>query len=216
MFDFELDAATGRWESWASQTPEWTYPAPGSAVGLAQSLVTTPDCVRYNHLIRLIHAAGKPAMIVGAAGTGKTTLARQCLASGGPESASKELILSHLTTPHVLQSSLERCLERRQGRSFGPPTGRVLSLLIDDVNMPATNDWGDQVRLRGMEGVGTCIGCPSGHECPHHFPLAKQWDFLTSINKSTPPPYFPARERAAAPDSGAQELLLAQQAHRRP
>lgn len=175
VFDFVLDAATGRWESWASQTPEWCYPAPGTAVSLAQSLVTTPDSVRYSHLIRLIHAAGKPAMIVGAAGTGKTTLARQCLASGGPEAASKELILSHLTTPHVLQSSLERCLERRQGRSFGPPTGRVLSLLIDDVNMPATNVWGDQVRMtgdrRGCGGIG--IGCSSGHERPHHYPLAK-------------------------------------------
>jgi hypothetical protein len=48
------------------------------------------------------------------------------------------------------QMSIEGAVEKRQGRTFGPPGGRTMCVFIDDVSMPAINNWGDQVR-------GSCV-----------------------------------------------------------
>ncbi len=84
-------------------------------------------------------------MLVGGPGTAKTTAINQFLGTFNPEEAtSKTITFSYLTTPGIFQMSVEGCVEKRQGRTYGPPGGKAMTVFIDDISMPAINDWGDQ------------------------------------------------------------------------
>lgn len=38
--------------------------------------------------------------------------------------------------PEMLQKILEKPLEKKAGRNYGPPAGKTLIYFIDDINMP--------------------------------------------------------------------------------
>ena len=72
----------------------------------------------------------------------------QVLARQNPgEVMTKTIAFSSATTPLIFQNNVEGAVEKRQGRTFGPPSGKKMVLFVDDFSMPDINKWGDQITL---------------------------------------------------------------------
>ena len=75
-------------------------------------------------------------MLVGNAGTGKTVLVQSKLNSLGEDFVITNIPFNFYTTSMMLQNIMERPLEKKAGRNYGPPGSKRLIYFIDDMNMP--------------------------------------------------------------------------------
>lgn len=78
----------------------------------------------------------RPIMLVGNAGTGKTVLMDDKLNSLSEDWLVANVPFNFYTTSQMLQQVLEKPLEKKAGRNYGPPGTKRLIYFIDDMNMP--------------------------------------------------------------------------------
>jgi dynein heavy chain len=98
-------------------------------------------------LLNTLARNGKFAMFVGNAGTGKTSIIKSYLASLDKDAdgiMSKNIVMSYFTDSYSLQLELEGYIDKRSGRSFGPPMGKKMVFFIDEMNLPYVETYGTQ------------------------------------------------------------------------
>ena len=101
-------------------------------------LVQTAETVRLRYFMDLLIDEKKvPVMLVGSSGSGKTVLIKDKLANYDSEKTiSTNVPFNFYTTSQMLQNVLEKPLEKKAGRTFGPPGNKRLIYFVDDLNMP--------------------------------------------------------------------------------
>jgi len=160
-FEFVVDdsSATYDWVHWGSRIPQWSYTGSNLALEFASLLVPTIDSVRTEYNMELSIKQSRPVILVGGDGTAKTASILQVLYKKDPATTSfKKLSFSSATTPLIFQRTIEGCVEKRQGRTYGPPGGKKMIVFIDDFSMPEINTWGDQITLEIVRQVIEQVG----------------------------------------------------------
>ncbi|KAJ3364693.1 hypothetical protein GGF32_001332 [Allomyces javanicus] len=139
VFDYYVDRETKRFLPWTDRVPKFEF---DSEVPLQSVLVHTPETTRIRYLLDLLADNGKPVLLVGNAGCGKTVLMSDKLYSYGEDRMIVNIPFNFYTTAWSLQPVLEKALEKKAGRNFGPPGAKKLIYFVDDLNMPEVDKYG--------------------------------------------------------------------------
>ncbi|VEL13689.1 unnamed protein product [Protopolystoma xenopodis] len=99
-------------------------------------MVPTTETTRVQYFLDLLLERRRPVMLVGGAGTGKTVLVQNTFLGLSEDYLVANVPFNFYTTSAMLQAVLEKPLEKKAGRNFGPPGSRRLIYFIDDLNMP--------------------------------------------------------------------------------
>ena len=138
IYEFKVDDSTGQWVHWGTLIPKWNLPVGGS-VGdqFATLLIPTIDSTRNEYTLGLSISQQRSVLFIGGPGTAKTSTVLQYLSRQDKSTTMfKKLSFSSATTPSIFQRQIEASVEKRQGRTFGPPGGKKMLVFIDDISMP--------------------------------------------------------------------------------
>ena len=153
VFDYAVEPDPGnvpprKLVHWRGRIPGYTHIANAH---VATIVVPTMDTTRLTFLIDNIGLNGhKPVMLVGSAGSAKTTILVDKLRSLPDEFLSFTINFNSYSDASTLQFMLEQPLEKKTGSMYGPPGTKRLIYLIDDINMPTPDKYGTQSAIALM------------------------------------------------------------------
>ncbi|KAJ3312837.1 hypothetical protein HDV04_002647 [Boothiomyces sp. JEL0838] len=139
IFDYYIEQETKRFVPWTDRVPQFEYDAD---VPLQAVLVHTPETTRLRYFIDLLADNGKAVLLIGNAGGGKTVLMQDKLNSYGDDRLCINVPFNFYTTSTSLQAVLEKPLEKKAGKNYGPPGNRKIIYFLDDLNMPEVDKYG--------------------------------------------------------------------------
>uniref|UniRef100_A0A803VXV6 Dynein axonemal heavy chain 17 n=1 Tax=Ficedula albicollis TaxID=59894 RepID=A0A803VXV6_FICAL len=140
VFDYYVDPETKKLEPWSKLIPQFEF---DPEVPLQGCLVPTARSVCLRFLVARLLQRRRPVLLVGTAGTGKSVLLGDTLCSLDTHLfLLRRVPFNYYTTSAVLQGVLEKPLEKKAGRNYGPPGSKRLVYFIDDLNAPRVDAYG--------------------------------------------------------------------------
>ncbi|XP_011822268.1 PREDICTED: dynein heavy chain 17, axonemal [Mandrillus leucophaeus] len=140
IFDYYIDPDTKKFLPWTDKVPSFEL---DPDVPLQASLVHTMETIRLRYFMDLLMEKSRPVMLVGNAGTGKSVMMGDKLESLNTDYYLVQAVpFNFYTTSAMLQGVLEKPLEKKSGRNYGPPGTKKLIYFIDDMNMPEVDKYG--------------------------------------------------------------------------
>ncbi|XP_018585062.2 dynein heavy chain 11, axonemal [Scleropages formosus] len=139
VFDYFIDSETKKFTPWSEKIPSFELEPD---IPLQMVLVHSAETICLTYFIDLLLQKGKPVMLVGNAGVGKTILVSDKVSRMAEDYMVAKVPFNYYTTSAMLQRILEKPLEKKAGRNFAPPGAKRLIYFIDDLNMPEVDTYG--------------------------------------------------------------------------
>ncbi|XP_022817840.1 dynein beta chain, ciliary-like [Spodoptera litura] len=139
VFSFFIDPDTKKFLPWSEKVENFEL---DPDIPLQSTLVATNETTRTRFFMDLLIQKQKPVMLVGSAGSGKSVSVAAKLAALPDSYAIINVPLNFYTTSEMIQRVLEKPLEKKSGRNFGPPGSKFMIYFVDDMNMPEVDKYG--------------------------------------------------------------------------
>ena len=143
VYDHFYDKESKEFRPWEEMTPGFKY---DKALNFSEILVPTKDTTRYSYILGTLIEVNRGCLYVGDTGTGKSVIMSDSLNRFvEPLSLLPFTInFSAQTSSKRTQEMIEMKLDKRKKGVVGPPVGKKLVCFVDDVNMPAREEYGAQ------------------------------------------------------------------------
>ncbi len=131
------------WRHWEDLSPGFHFSPDASYFEL---LVPTADTVRFSFLLDKLISVERSTFLTGASGVGKSVVISKLLVAMKQHAdvAPVTMIFSAQTDAERTQTTIESKLEKKRKTLLSAPVGKKMVILIDDVNMPALDEYGSQ------------------------------------------------------------------------
>ncbi|CDI85908.1 hypothetical protein EPH_0064790 [Eimeria praecox] len=142
LFDSFYDLQSNTWVSWESKVPQY---CPEAGISFTSIFVPTTDTVRAMWLLQGFASKALPTLFIGESGTAKSMMTKSWLNTlDSEEYLQLQMNFSSRTSSLDFQKALEDNIDKRIGRVYGPPSGKILKVFLDDLNMPTVDIYGTQ------------------------------------------------------------------------
>lgn len=139
IFNYYIDQETKQFLPWTDLVPSYEL---NPEIPLQSTLVNTAETTRLRYFMDILIENNHPVMLVGGSGSGKSVIVADKLNSLSLNYDVLNVPFNFYTTSMVLQNVLEKPLEKKSGRVFGPPGMKRMIYFIDDLNMPEVDKYG--------------------------------------------------------------------------
>ena len=148
VFDVYYNAESGEFQPWTTIVPKFEY---SSALPYTKLFVPTVDTVRFAYVLKAQLELLHPVFFTGVTGTGKTVIVQNLIEEASDLSYDRGTRMTPILITFSAQSSaidtqgmIENNLQKKRKTLLGAPTGTQVTIFVDDVNMPAVEEYGAQ------------------------------------------------------------------------
>lgn len=138
IFEYKLNLTpTLNWVKWDTLVDTST-PLPRE-IFACQLIIPNSEQTKYEFFMKLLVSNGKPFILVGESGTGKSVYIRNLLQRqlDKEKFASMNIFFTNHSSPTGTQDKIMSRLDKRRKGVYGPPLGKKFIVFVDDVNATA-------------------------------------------------------------------------------
>ena len=141
-YDMQFYIKNRKWCGWFDTISPFVLDA---KTEFSEIAVPTLDTLRMAHLLEILALEMNNILCVGATGTGKSVVVNERLGKEMPERfLPKMMAFSASTGCNMTQDQIDAAMDKRRKGIFGPPLGKKMMFIVDDLNMPAKEEYGAQ------------------------------------------------------------------------
>ncbi|XP_054000578.1 dynein beta chain, ciliary-like [Hylaeus anthracinus] len=139
VFNYYIEDETKKLVPWTENVKQFEL---DPDIPLQSTLVSTGETTCLHFFLDILIKKKVPVMLIGAAGSGKSVIVAEKLGSLSDDYNVANIPLNYYTSSEMLQRNMEKHLEKKTGRNYGPPGMKKLIYFIDDMNMPEVDTYG--------------------------------------------------------------------------